>query len=132
MDCKNSDQVGYGSALRMLIRNQAAQTLKVTRCNQCCGFRLFVSVLWSRLRLCGAANPNCGSSSGCDQCCGSGIRCLFDPGIRNRFFPDPGSRIPDLGSRIPDLGSRISDPGSQTHIFESILKIFWVKSSTIL
>jgi hypothetical protein len=23
-------------------------------------------------------------------------------GIRNRFFPDPGSRIPDLGSRIPD------------------------------
>ncbi len=26
---------------------------------------------------------------------GSGIRCLFDPGIRNRFFPDPGSRIPN-------------------------------------
>jgi hypothetical protein len=25
---------------------------------------------------------------------GSGIRCLFDPWIRNRFFPDPGSRIP--------------------------------------
>jgi hypothetical protein len=40
-----------------------------------------------------------------DQCCGSGIRCLFDPRIRDpdRFFPDPGS---------------------QTHIFESILKIF--------
>ncbi len=34
-----------------------------------------------------------------NQCCGSGsgIRCLFDPWtrIRNRFFPDPGSRIPD-------------------------------------
>jgi hypothetical protein len=31
------------------------------------------------------------------QCCGSGsvIRYLFDPGIRNTFFPDPGSRIPD-------------------------------------
>jgi hypothetical protein len=31
------------------------------------------------------------------QCCrsGSGIRCLFDPWIRNRFFPDPGSRIPN-------------------------------------
>ncbi len=31
------------------------------------------------------------------QCCGSGsgIRCLFDPGIRNRFFPDLGSRIPN-------------------------------------
>ncbi len=28
-----------------------------------------------------------------NQCCGSGIRCFFDPGIRNRFFPDPGSRI---------------------------------------
>jgi hypothetical protein len=26
---------------------------------------------------------------------GSGIRCLFDPWIRDRFFPDPGSRIPD-------------------------------------
>ncbi len=29
---------------------------------------------------------------------GPGIRCLFDRGprfgIRNRFFPDPGSRIP--------------------------------------
>jgi hypothetical protein len=22
--------------------------------------------------------------------------------IRNRFFPDPGSRIPDPGSRIPN------------------------------
>ncbi len=31
------------------------------------------------------------------QCCGSwsGIRCLFYPGIRDRFFPDPGSRIPN-------------------------------------
>ncbi len=30
-----------------------------------------------------------------NQCCGSGIRCLFDPGIRKSFF-----RIPDLGYRI--------------------------------
>ncbi len=31
------------------------------------------------------------------QCCGSGIQCFLTPGsgIRNRFFPDPGSRIPD-------------------------------------
>jgi hypothetical protein len=30
-----------------------------------------------------------------DQCCGSGIRCFFTPGIRIRdeFFPDLGSRI---------------------------------------
>jgi hypothetical protein len=42
---------------------------------------------------------------------GSGIRCLFDPWIRDRFFPDPGS---------------------QTHIFESLVTIFWVKSSIIL
>jgi hypothetical protein len=29
------------------------------------------------------------------QCCGSGIRCLFDPGIRNRFLriPDPKTII---------------------------------------
>ncbi len=32
-------------------------------------------------------------------------------GIRNRFFPDPGS---------------------QTHILESLVTIFWVKSSVIL
>ncbi len=37
------------------------------------------------------------------QCSGSGIRdwVLFDPGIRNRFFPDPGFRISDPGSWIP-------------------------------
>ncbi len=37
------------------------------------------------------------------QCCGSRIRCLFDPWIRDRFFS---------GSPI-----RISDPGSQIYIF---------------
>jgi hypothetical protein len=39
------------------------------------------------------------------------FQVLFDPGIRNRFFPDPGS---------------------QTHIFESLVTIFWVKSSKSL
>ncbi len=36
----------------------------------------------------------------CAQCCGSetGIRYLFDPRIRGRFFPNAGSRYPDLGS----------------------------------
>jgi hypothetical protein len=33
-------------------------------------------------------------------------------GIRNRFFPDPGSRISDPESRISDPGSRIPDPNS--------------------
>ncbi len=51
-----------------------------------------------------------------NQCCGSGNRGLFDPldpgsRIRNRFFPDPGS---------------------QTHIFESLVTIFSLKSSIIL
>ena len=47
------------------------------------------------------------------QCCGSGsgIRCLFDPWIR-----DPGIGF----FRIPDLGS-------PTNIFESLVTIFWVK-----
>jgi len=31
---------------------------------------------------------------------GSGSFLTPGSGIRNRFFPDPGSRIPDLGSRI--------------------------------
>jgi hypothetical protein len=44
---------------------------------------------------------------------GSGIRCLFDPWIR-----DPEWVFPD--------------PGSQTHFFESLVTIFWVKSSIIL
>jgi hypothetical protein len=56
---------------------------------------------------------------------GSGIRCLLDPRIR-----DPGSEIGLF--RIPDPGSRIPDPGSQTHIFESLVTTFWVKSSIIL
>ncbi len=49
------------------------------------------------------------------QCCGSrsGIRCLFDPWILNMFFPDSGSRIPNP-------------------YIESLMTIFWVKSSIIL
>jgi hypothetical protein len=49
---------------------------------------------------------------------GSGAFLTPGSGIRNRFFPDPGSRIPD--------------PGSQDHIFKSFLTIFLVKSSIIL
>jgi hypothetical protein len=33
---------------------------------------------------------------------GSGAFLTPGSGIRNRFFPDPRSRIPDLGSRIPN------------------------------
>jgi hypothetical protein len=52
-----------------------------------------------------------------DQCCGSGIRCLFDPRIRNPTWvknldPDPGS------------GSGMNNPD---HISESLETIFWVK-----
>ncbi len=40
------------------------------------------------------------------QCCGSGIRCFFDPWtrIRDRFFPDPGSRI--LNPYFLELGDK--------------------------
>jgi hypothetical protein len=53
------------------------------------------------------------------QCCGSGsgIRCLFDPWIR-----DPGwvnNQDPDPGS-----GSRLNIPD---HFSESLETIFWVK-----
>jgi hypothetical protein len=52
-----------------------------------------------------------------NKCSGCGIRirikCLLESGIRNRFFVDPGYWI--------------SDPGSQTHIFESLVTIFWAK-----
>ncbi len=48
---------------------------------------------------------------------GSGASLTPGYGIRNRFFPDPGYRIPDL-KPIP--------------IFESLVTIFWVKSSIIL
>jgi hypothetical protein len=41
-------------------------------------------------------------SSVADPDPGSGAFLTPGSGIRNRFFPDPGSRIPDLGSRIPD------------------------------
>jgi hypothetical protein len=46
---------------------------------------------------------------------GSGAFLTLGSEIRNRFFS----------------GSRISDPGSPTHIFESLVTIFWVKSSII-
>jgi hypothetical protein len=38
----------------------------------------------------------------------------------------------DPGSGKGFSGSLISDPGSQNHIFESLVTIFWVKSSIIL
>ncbi len=45
--------------------------------------------------------------------------------------PDPGSgALFTPGSEIGLF--RISDPGSLNHIFESLVKIFWVKSSIIL
>ncbi len=55
----------------------------------------------SYAKFCSVADPDPGS------------RAFLTPGsgIRNRFFPDPGS---------------------QTHIFESLVTIFWVKSSIIL
>jgi hypothetical protein len=50
------------------------------------------------------------------------VRSVADPDPGSGAFLTPGSGIGFF--RIPDPGSRISDPGSQTHIFESILKIF--------
>jgi hypothetical protein len=49
---------------------------------------------------------------------GSGALLTPGSGIWNKFFPDPGSQI--------------SDPRSQTHIFEGLVTIFWVKTSIIL
>jgi hypothetical protein len=53
------------------------------------------------------------------QCCGSGsgIRCYFDPWIR-----DPGWKKPR--ARIRDLGSGMNIP---YHIFEDLVSTFWVK-----
>jgi hypothetical protein len=42
------------------------------------------------------------------HCCGSGIQCLFDPGIRDGEKSESGTTIPDL-------------------IFKSLQTIFWVK-----
>jgi hypothetical protein len=49
--------------------------------------------------------------SGADPDPGSGAFLTPGSGIRNRFFPDPGS---------------------QPHTFESSMTVFWVKSSIIL
>jgi hypothetical protein len=35
-------------------------------------------------------------TKGWKQSCGSGIRCFFTPWIRDKFFPNPRSRIPYL------------------------------------
>ncbi len=49
---------------------------------------------------------------------GSGAFLTPKSEIRNRFFPDPGSRIPD--------------PRSQTNNFDYLVTTFWVKFSIIL
>jgi hypothetical protein len=51
------------------------------------------------------------TSSAADTDPGSGAFLTPVSGIRERFFPDPGS---------------------QAHIFESLVKILWVKSTIIL
>ncbi len=45
-----------------------------------------------------------------------GSGCFFDPWIRNRFLPDPGSKIPD----------------PKPIFMRALLTTFWVKSSLIL
>jgi hypothetical protein len=42
------------------------------------------------------------------------------------------SCIQDQEKIFPDPGFRILDPGSQTHIFDRLMKSFWVKSTIIL
>jgi hypothetical protein len=69
------------------------------------------------------------SASGTDPDSGSGAFLTPRPGSGIGFS---GSRISGPGSWIPDPESRIPDSGSQTHIFESLVTNFWVKSSIIL
>jgi hypothetical protein len=62
------------------------------------------------------STPSCttGRMQGCES--GSGVRCFFDPWIRDMFIPDPGSWIPD----------------SRPITYESFVTIFWIKSTIIL
>jgi hypothetical protein len=55
---------------------------------------------------------------------------VADPDPGSGAFLTPGSGIGFF--RIPYPGSRIPDPGSQTHTFDSLVTIFWAKSSIIL
>jgi hypothetical protein len=58
---------------------------------------------------------------------------LFEKEDSSVADPDPGSGA--FGPLDPGSGIgyfRISDPESQTHIFESLVTIFWVKSYIIL
>jgi hypothetical protein len=62
-----------------------------------------IGPFWASFWICSVADPYPGS----------GAFLTPGSGIRNRFFLDPGL-------------------GSQTHIFDSLETIFWVKSSKIL
>jgi hypothetical protein len=86
----------------------------VVKSNTLVNDKMPLKLLGGKLRdFCSVADPYPGSG-------------IWDP---VPFWPlDPGSGIGFL--RIPYPGSR--DPPSQTHIFESIVTIFWVKSSLIL
>jgi hypothetical protein len=57
-----------------------------------------------------------------EQCCGSGfgIRCFFDPWIRNTGWTK---------NLNPDLGTRMN---IQDHISEILETVFWVKDTEIL
>jgi hypothetical protein len=60
---------------------------------------------------------------------GTGIRCLFDPSIR-----DQGSGIKDPGrvkNQVPDPGSG-SGMNIPDHISESLETSFWVKKTLLL
>ncbi len=56
------------------------------------------------------------------------LRKLTDPAVLRIRIRDPVPFLP----RIRDPEQVFPDPGSQTYVFESLMIIFWVKSSIIL
>jgi len=69
---------------------------------------------------------------------GSGICFLPDEGGGSTEGVDGAGMVADPGSGLDWMvdtagyGSGISGSGSQTYIFESILKIYWVKTNNFL
>jgi hypothetical protein len=65
------------------------------------------------------------SSSCCGQCCGSGIRCLFDPGIRGLLPRDPGWVKIRIRIRNEQPGSYFRELSLETIFWVKILKLFY-------
>jgi hypothetical protein len=66
-----------------LLSNEGRHTLKLAKCPRLLDLLLGHAGVFNHRKF----FPRFFNISSWNQCCGSGIRCFFDPGLRNEIFP---------------------------------------------